>query len=150
MPYVEKNYRVLADRAAPRHRRASRWAAARRSTSRFRTWTSSPTSASSAPASSARSGPARPEHARRLPRRPPLAWEEQHLAALDNAGLKKGLKLLWFSTGKDDFLIQTTQGHRGAAEEARLQRRSSTRVAGGHTWLNWRNYLNEFAPQLFR
>ena len=22
--------------------------------------------------------------------------------------------------------------------------------AGGHTWLNWRDYLNEFAPQLFR
>ena len=21
---------------------------------------------------------------------------------------------------------------------------------GGHTWINWRNYLNEFAPQLFK
>ena len=21
---------------------------------------------------------------------------------------------------------------------------------GGHTWINWRNYLNEFAPQLFQ
>ena len=21
---------------------------------------------------------------------------------------------------------------------------------GGHTWINWRDYLNEFAPQLFR
>ena len=20
---------------------------------------------------------------------------------------------------------------------------------GGHTWINWRNYLQEFAPQLF-
>ena len=20
---------------------------------------------------------------------------------------------------------------------------------GGHTWINWRNYLNDFAPQLF-
>ena len=20
---------------------------------------------------------------------------------------------------------------------------------GGHTWLNWRDYLNEFAPKLF-
>jgi enterochelin esterase family protein len=20
---------------------------------------------------------------------------------------------------------------------------------GAHTWINWRNYLNEFAPQLF-
>jgi hypothetical protein len=22
-------------------------------------------------------------------------------------------------------------------------------AGGGHTWINWRNYLNEFAPQLF-
>jgi enterochelin esterase family protein len=22
--------------------------------------------------------------------------------------------------------------------------------AGGHTWINWRNYLDEFAPQLFQ
>jgi enterochelin esterase family protein len=22
--------------------------------------------------------------------------------------------------------------------------------AGGHTWLNWRDYLNAFAPQLFQ
>jgi len=21
---------------------------------------------------------------------------------------------------------------------------------GGHTWINWRNYLNEFTPQLFQ
>jgi enterochelin esterase family protein len=21
---------------------------------------------------------------------------------------------------------------------------------GAHTWINWRNYLNEFAPQLFQ
>ena len=28
---------------------------------------------------------------------------------LDNPGLKKGVKLLWFATGKDDGLITTTQ-----------------------------------------
>ncbi len=22
--------------------------------------------------------------------------------------------------------------------------------SGGHTWINWRNYLNEFTPQLFQ
>jgi hypothetical protein len=32
------------------------------------------------------------------------------LRLLDNAGLKKGLKVLWFATGKDDGLITTTQG----------------------------------------
>src|SRR5580765_4965363 len=37
------------------------------------------------------------------------AWEKQNLAALDNAVNKRGLNLLWFSTGKDDFLIETTR-----------------------------------------
>jgi enterochelin esterase family protein len=23
-------------------------------------------------------------------------------------------------------------------------------TSGGHTWINWRLYLNEFAPQLFQ
>jgi hypothetical protein len=32
------------------------------------------------------------------------------LRLLDNAGLKTGLKVLWFATGKDDGLITTTQG----------------------------------------
>jgi enterochelin esterase-like enzyme len=76
-------------------------------------------------------------------------WEQEHLAVLDNADLKKGLKLLWFSTGKDDFLLGTTHstvdmlkahGFQPVFEES----------PGGHTWLNWRNYLIEFAPKLFR
>src|SRR5205823_10051729 len=37
-------------------------------------------------------------------------WEERHKGALDNARLKKGLKLVWFATGKDDFLIETSRG----------------------------------------
>src|SRR5208283_2120499 len=38
-----------------------------------------------------------------------LSWEEQHREALDNAKAKKGLKLIWFGTGKDDSLIETSQ-----------------------------------------
>jgi enterochelin esterase family protein len=77
------------------------------------------------------------------------SWESRNLATLDNSSLKKGLKLVWFSTGKDDFLVQTTKstvdllkkhGFNVVYEES----------AGGHTWINWRNYLNTFAPQLFR
>src|SRR5262249_2541004 len=37
------------------------------------------------------------------------SWESRNQATLDNAALKKGLKLLWFSTGKDDGLITTTK-----------------------------------------
>ena len=27
---------------------------------------------------------------------------------------------------------------------------ATDRRAGAHTWINWRNYLGEFAPLLFR
>src|SRR5258705_464723 len=37
-------------------------------------------------------------------------WEQQHLDALDNAKAKKGLKLVWFSTGADDFVLETSRG----------------------------------------
>lgn len=76
-------------------------------------------------------------------------WEQQHRAALGNADLKKGLKLLWFATGSEDFLIETTR-----STVAMLQRHGFSPVyretGGGHTWANWREYLHEFAPQLFR
>src|SRR5215467_2320639 len=36
-------------------------------------------------------------------------WEKENAAQLDNPALKKGLKLFWFSTGSDDFLIQNTK-----------------------------------------
>jgi enterochelin esterase-like enzyme len=79
----------------------------------------------------------------------PPAWEQQHLAELDNAGAKKGLKLFWFSTGVDDGLIATTR-----ATVDLLKKHGFTPVLkespGAHTWINWRNYLSEFAPQLFQ
>jgi enterochelin esterase family protein len=76
-------------------------------------------------------------------------WEERHKDALDNAKLKKNLKLVWFATGKDDFLIETSRG-----SVAMLKQHGFNPVFnetdGGHTWINWRNYLHEFAPQLFQ
>jgi len=35
-------------------------------------------------------------------------WEKTDAANLDNVSLKKGLKVFWFATGKDDGLITTT------------------------------------------
>ena len=68
---------------------------------------------------------------------------------LADARLKKGLRLFWFATGKDDFLIGTTQStvamfkQHGFAPEY-------VESAGGHTWINWREYLTAFAPKLFQ
>jgi enterochelin esterase family protein len=79
----------------------------------------------------------------------PPAWETQHMAELDNAAAKKGLKLLWFSTGVDDSLITTT---RSTVELFKKHGFSPVfkESLGAHTWLNWRNYLIEFTPQLFQ
>ncbi len=76
-------------------------------------------------------------------------FEEQHRTVLDNAGLKEGLKIFWFATGKDDFLVETSR-----ATVAMFKRHGFNPVYretdGAHTWIVWREYLNEFAPQLFQ
>jgi len=76
-------------------------------------------------------------------------WEERHKAALDDAALKKDLKLVWFATGKDDFVLKTSQATVEMLKKHGFEVRYEE-SAGGHTWLNWREYLNEFAPQLFQ
>lgn len=84
-----------------------------------------------------------------LGRTDPSVWENNHQAMLDNAGLKKGLKLIWFSTGSEDRLITNSKS------TVELLKKHGFDVVfqdspGGHTWINWRNYLTEFAPQLFQ
>ena len=61
--------------------------------------------------------------------------------------MKKGLKLLWVGIGKDDFLLSTSRSTVELLKQhgyIAVSRESE----GGHTWINWRNYLSEFAPQL--
>jgi enterochelin esterase-like enzyme len=76
-------------------------------------------------------------------------FEEQYKSMLDNNEIKKDLKLLWFATGKEDFLIDTTK-----ASVEMLKKHGFSPVYketdGGHTWAKWRDYLLEFTPQLFK
>jgi enterochelin esterase family protein len=76
-------------------------------------------------------------------------WEEKNKAALDDPKLKKGLKLVWFATGKDDFLLKTSQTTVEMLKKHQFDV-VYKETAGAHTWINWREYLNEFAPQLFQ
>lgn len=76
-------------------------------------------------------------------------FEEQHKAILADAKLKKGLKLFWFATGKDDFLVETSRA------TVEMFKKHDFDVVynegeGAHTWIVWREYLNEFVPQLFQ
>jgi enterochelin esterase family protein len=81
--------------------------------------------------------------------RNPADWVKEHQAKLDDTSARQGLKLLWFSTGSQDFLLARTK------QTVELFKQHGFEPVfkespGGHTWINWRNYLNEFAPQLFR
>lgn len=93
--------------------------------------------------------PAKKEATTATEQAPSPDWEQQHLSMLDNQELKKDLKLMWFATGSEDFLVQTT---RDSVEM--FKKHGFTPVyketGGGHTWANWRDYLYAFAPQLFR
>jgi enterochelin esterase-like enzyme len=76
-------------------------------------------------------------------------FEERNASLLDNSKLKKGLKLFWFATGKDDFLVETS---RATVEMFKRHKFDVVykETEGAHTWMVWRDYLNEFAPQLFQ
>jgi enterochelin esterase family protein len=76
------------------------------------------------------------------------AWEARYKESLDDAESKKGLKLVWFATGKEDFLVGTSQATVDALKNHGFEV-AYRESEGGHTWLNWRVYLHEFAPLLF-
>jgi len=77
------------------------------------------------------------------------SWEEQHAANLDNAKLKKGTRLIWFATGRDDGLITTSRATVDLLKKHGFEV-SFQETDGAHWWRNWRNYLDEFAPLLFQ
>ena len=76
-------------------------------------------------------------------------WEKNHRSVLDDVEIKKGLKTIWFSTGSSDPFINNS---RAAVEMLKRHGFSPSfqESAGGHSWVNWRNYLHELVPRLFR
>jgi enterochelin esterase family protein len=72
--------------------------------------------------------------------------------AANDAALRRGakqFKLVYYAMGKDDFLHGTVAPTRAMLDKygiPYLYKES----AGGHTWINWRRYLADFAPRLFR
>ncbi len=77
------------------------------------------------------------------------SWEEQQKKFLDDAELKKKLKLVWFATGKEDFLIETSRATVAMLKKHGLKV-DYKETSGGHTWINWRQYLVDFSTKLFQ
>jgi enterochelin esterase-like enzyme len=74
-----------------------------------------------------------------------VAERNTKLEALRNSGYK----LYWIACGKDDFLYERVVTLRETLD--RLNFKYIYRESpGGHTWTNWRIYLSEFGPMLFK
>jgi enterochelin esterase family protein len=74
-------------------------------------------------------------------------YEAAHDAALDRSA--KELKLVYYAMGREDFLYATVVPTRAILDRHGI-RHVYNESGGGHTWANWRRYLDDFAPRLFR
>jgi enterochelin esterase family protein len=75
------------------------------------------------------------------------AYEKQNAAALTRGG--KAFKLVYYAMGKEDFLYRTVAPTRAILDRYGIKH-VYNESGGGHTWMNWRDYLADLAPRLFR
>ncbi|MCE5204812.1 MAG: hypothetical protein LLF80_01715 [Porphyromonadaceae bacterium] len=62
---------------------------------------------------------------------------------------KNGFKLYWIACGDTDFLYQSVKDGMKKMDEIGFNY-SYRESSEGHIWKNWRIYLSEFAPMLFK
>ena len=68
------------------------------------------------------------------------------------AALKRGareFKLVYYAVGKEDFLYRSIAPTRALLAKYGIKD-VYNESGGGHTWTNWRRYLADLAPRLFR
>jgi enterochelin esterase family protein len=75
------------------------------------------------------------------------AYEAQHDAALRRGAGE--LRHVYYAMGKDDFLYNRVAPTRAMLDKYGI-RYTYNESEGGHTWINWRDYLADFTPRLFR
>lgn len=63
--------------------------------------------------------------------------------------IKDGVKLYWIGIGKDDFLYNANKEFRAKLDGMGLKY-TYVETDGGHVWKNWRIYLTQFVPLLFK
>ncbi len=60
-----------------------------------------------------------------------------------------GVKLYWIGCGKDDFVYKSCENLRKELDKVGMTY-TYYENEGGHVWKNWRIYLTDFAPLLFK
>ncbi|MGA1978336.1 MAG: alpha/beta hydrolase-fold protein [Bacteroidales bacterium] len=83
------------------------------------------------------------------PQRQDPAKLEHERSAKVEALKKSGYRLYWIGVGKDDFLYKSVQDLKADLDKHDFKY-TYRETPGGHTWTNWRIYLSEFAPLLFK
>lgn len=63
--------------------------------------------------------------------------------------IANGVKLYWLGIGRDDFLYQANKDFRARLDKLGLKY-EFLETDGGHVWTCWRTYLSVFAPKLFK
>ncbi len=63
--------------------------------------------------------------------------------------MENGYKLYWIGIGKTDFLYRKVLDYKEKLDEMGMPY-TYRESEGGHIWVNWRVYLSEFVPQLFK
>ena len=74
-------------------------------------------------------------------------YEKANDAALKRAA--KTLKLTYYAYGREDPIVRNAGQLKGTLAKYNIKL-TLHETGGGHTWINWREYLNDFAPRLFR
>ena len=62
---------------------------------------------------------------------------------------KKGYKLYWIAIGKTDFLYEPMKVFRANLDKMQFPY-TYVESERGHIWSNWRNYMLQFTPLLFK
>jgi enterochelin esterase family protein len=146
MPYVERHYRVIADRP---HRAIAGLSMGGMQTLDIAFRELAKFAYIGVYSSGAALGGGRGAAAGAAAAPPPPDWAEMHKADLANPSLKAGTKLVWLATGVDDRLIASTRTTVEILKQHGFQPEFKE-TPGAHTWLVWRDYLQQFVPRLFK
>ena len=75
-------------------------------------------------------------------------WESTNAAFLNNPKINSWIKLFSISVGEKDFTLNGSKSLQEALNKHGIKNQIHI-SGGGHTWINWRHYLNDLAPKLF-
>ncbi|MFB3902555.1 MAG: alpha/beta hydrolase-fold protein [Acidobacteriota bacterium] len=79
----------------------------------------------------------------------PTQWESANAGFLTNPKINSWIRLFSISVGDKDFTLAGSKNLQELLNKHGIK--SQIHISdGGHTWINWRRYLRDLAPRLFK